>query len=230
LKSRGHPGKRLSKTQLAGMIDHTLLRADATSSQIEKLCSEARRYGFFSVCVNSGCLESCKSILVGTPVRICAVVGFPLGANLTSVKVSEAADAEWLGADEIDMVINIGALKDARDDYVKNDIAAVVQATSDRVITKVILENCYLTDDQKRHGCRLAMTAGAGFVKTSTGFGSSGATVDDVTLMKEEVGDEIGIKAAGGIRDLNTALEMISAGATRLGTSSSVEIIEELTA
>lgn len=230
MKSGGHPGERLSNAHLAGMIDHTLLKADATSAQIEMLCSEAKRYGFFSVCVNSAYVERCRSILAGTHVRICTVVGFPLGAAVTSAKAIEARDAQSLGADEIDMVVNIGALKDARDEYVKNDIAAVVRATSDRIITKVILENCYLTDDEKRSGCRLAMEAGAGFVKTSTGFGPSGATVEDVTLMKEEVGGRIGIKAAGGIRDLKTALSLIGAGATRLGLSSSARIMEEMKA
>jgi deoxyribose-phosphate aldolase len=228
LTSRDPSGHQLSKSDLAGMIDHTLLKPDATEAQIEKLCTEAVHHGFFSVCVNSSCIEKCKSIFAGTSVKICTVVGFPLGANVTSAKVSEAADAEWLGADEIDMVINIGALKDGRDEYVRNEISSVVDATSRHIVTKVILENCYLIDDEKRRGCRLAMEAGADFVKTSTGFGPSGATVDDVTLMKEEVGKKMGIKAAGGIRDLGTALNLIRAGATRLGTSSSVKIIGEM--
>lgn len=222
------PGNSLSRSDLAGMIDHTLLKPDATAAEIERLCTEAKHCGFYSVCVNPSYIEKCKTLLTGTTVKVCTVVAFPLGASVTSAKVAEAADAEWLGADEIDMVINIGALKDGLDEYVRNDITSVVDATSEHIITKVILETCYLTADEKKNACRLAMAAGADFVKTSTGFGPSGATVEDVTLMKEQVGEAMGIKAAGGIRDLKTALSMIHAGATRLGISSSVKIIEEL--
>lgn len=223
-------GRVISIRELAGMIDHTLLRPEATAAQIARLCAEAAGYGFHSVCVNSAYIKNCKSLLAGTPVKICTVAGFPLGAVSTSIKVFEAGNAASLGADEIDMVINIGALQDGLFAYVKDEIAAVVEAASNSIITKVILENCYLTEGRKRTGCRLAVEAGAHFVKTSTGFGPTGATVEDVALMKKEVGRKIGIKAAGGIRNLMTALAMIEAGATRLGTSSSVSIIGEMAA
>jgi deoxyribose-phosphate aldolase len=158
-------------------------------------------------------------------VKICTVVGFPLGAGSIASKAFEAKNAESLGADEIDMVINIGALRDGAWGVVEDDIASVVNATSENIITKVILENCYLTEEEKIKGCHLSMAAGADFVKTSTGFGPSGATIEDVALMRKTVGDESGVKAAGGIRDLQTALRMIEAGATRIGTSSSVQIV-----
>jgi len=223
-----NPGKdrrRVQVSDLARMIDHTLLKSDATASQVEKLCAEALEFGFWAVCVNPIHIERCRILLAGSKVKVCSVVGFPLGAETTAAKVFEAKEAESLGADEIDMVINIGALKDGKWGTVEDDMASVVNVTSKNIITKVILENCYLTEKEKIKGCRLAMAAGADFVKTSTGFGPSGATLEDVALMRRTVGDELGVKAAGGIRDLHTALKMIEAGATRIGTSSSVQII-----
>lgn len=218
-------GQRVEAADLPAMIDHTQLKADATTSQIEQLCGEALTFGFRAVCVNPIHIERCRTLLAGSKVRVCTVVGFPLGAATIPSKVFEAKDAEALGADEIDMVINIGALKDGESGLVEDDIASVVRATSRNIITKVILENCYLTEKEKVNGYRLAKAAGADFVKTSTGFGPSGATVEDVALMKKTVGNELGVKAAGGIRDLETALRMIEAGATRIGTSSSIHIV-----
>ncbi|MEE9555284.1 MAG: deoxyribose-phosphate aldolase [candidate division Zixibacteria bacterium] len=210
--------------KIARLIDHTCLKPDATRSMIETLCEEALEYSFYSVCVNTGHIESCRDILKGSDVKICSVAGFPLGSSLTSIKAMEAKEAESRGANEIDMVINIGALKDGDLALVEDDIAAVVYATSSQVLTKVIIETCYLTDEQKITACRLAVEAGADFVKTSTGFGPSGATAVDVALMRRIVGDDIGVKAAGGIRDYETAIQMIEAGATRIGTSAGVGI------
>jgi deoxyribose-phosphate aldolase len=223
--SSGRDRRRAQASDLPAMIDHTQLKADATASQIDMLCAEALKFGFWAVCVNPIHIARCRTLLAGSEVKVCTVVGFPLGAATTASKVFEAKDAESLGADEIDMVINVGALKDGESGLVEDDIASVVRATSRNIITKVILENCYLTEKEKIEGCRLAMAAGADFVKTSTGFGPSGAAVDDVALMRKAVGDELGVKAAGGIRDLDTALRMIRAGATRIGTSSSIRIV-----
>ena len=224
----GEGSRRIQAPDLAGIIDHTQLRPDATVAQIERLCAEALEFGFWAVCVNSMYIRRCKRLLADSPVKVCAVAGFPLGGGSRGSKAYEAKDAESLGADEIDMVINIGALRDGESGFVRDDIASVVDATSGNIVTKVILENCYLSEEEKIKGCRLAMEAGANFVKTSTGFGPSGAVVEDVALMRKTVGDKMGVKAAGGIRDLQTALRMIEAGATRIGTSSSVQIVAGL--
>lgn len=212
---------------ISSMIDHTLLSPDATINDIKRLCDEARQYEFYSVCVNPIYVTLCKELLDGKNTKICTVVGFPFGANTSAVKAFEAKDAESNGADEIDMVINIGAIKDRKFEYVKEDITSVINAISKRVITKVILENAYLTFEEKILGCLLSKYAGADFVKTSTGFGPSGATIKDVALMRYVVGNKMGVKAAGGIRDRLNIFKMVKAGANRIGTSSSVKIITE---
>ena len=213
-------------TNYASFIDHTLLKPDATKEQIKQLCEEAKKYGFASVCVNPYWVKDCKQILKGTKVNVCTVVGFPLGAVTTATKVFETAQAIEQGADEIDMVINIGLLK-ARDyERVKEDIKEVVDAASGRLV-KVIIETCLLSDEEKVKACQLAVDAGAAFVKTSTGFSTGGATMEDVALMRKTVGEQVGVKASGGIRSLAEMLKMIDAGATRIGTSSGVKIIEE---
>lgn len=219
------PGKGGSvRGQMAGMIDHTLLKADARDEEIEKLCQEARKYQFASVCVNPSRVRLAADLLRGSPVKVCTVIGFPLGATTTRAKVCETRDAIADGADEIDMVINIGALKAGDHDLVREDIREVVAAAGPRV-TKVILETALLTDYEKRVACRLAKQAGATFVKTSTGFSKAGATVADVELMRQEVGPAMGVKASGGIRDYETARKMVAAGATRLGCSAGVAIV-----
>ncbi len=207
------------------LIDHTLLKPNATARELEQLCGEALEYGFYSVCINPTHIARCRDILAGSRVKVCTVIGFPLGANTSATKAFEAANAESLGAEEIDMVINVGALKDNQLSFVKDDIAAVVEATSKTVITKVILENAYLTAEEKIRGCLMAKAAAADFVKTSTGFGPSGATLEDVALMRRVVGEELGVKAAGGIRDTAMALKMMEAGATRIGASASIKIV-----
>ena len=205
-------------------FDHTLLKADAVPAQIEELCSEAAKYQFYSVCVNSCYVKLCSELLSGSPVKIAAVVGFPLGACTTSAKAFETEDACRDGAKEIDMVINIGALKSGNFDFVRDDIKAVVDtAAKYGAIVKVIIETCLLTDEEKVKACQLSEEAGAAFVKTSTGFSTGGATKEDVALMKS---DRLQVKASGGIRDHKTALEMIEAGADRLGASASVQIAE----
>ncbi|MEF3280973.1 MAG: deoxyribose-phosphate aldolase [Elusimicrobiota bacterium] len=210
--------------QLAGIIDHTLLKANATEQEIVKLCQEARQYGFASVCVNPVYVSLASKLLKGSKVKVCTVIGFPLGSTTHIVKAIEARDGIANGADEIDMVINIGALKSGNDTLVLEDIKAVREATYGKIL-KVIIETAYLTRDEKIKACKLAKLAKADFVKTSTGFAPAGATVEDVKLMREVVGPEMGVKASGGIRDAKTAYEMIKAGATRLGTSASVAII-----
>jgi len=211
---------------VARYIDHTNLKAYASREDVVRLCEEAKRYGFYAVCVNPYRVKVAKEALRGTDVKVVSVIGFPLGATPTEVKVFEAEKAIEAGADELDMVINIGALKDGDLEYVKNDIASVVEkAHASGVLVKVIIETCYLTDEEKVTACKLAMEAGADFVKTSTGFGSGGATVEDVRLMKSVVGDKMGVKAAGGIRTYEQAVKMIEAGATRIGTSSGVSIV-----
>lgn len=212
-------------TAIAAMIDHTILKPNATAREIEQLCGEALEFGFCSVCVNPTHVARCRAILAGSQVKVCTVVGFPLGATTTAAKAFEARHAEELGAQEIDMVINIGALKDGELDFVRDDIAAVVNATSKGVLTKVILENAYLSVEEKIKACILCKEAGADFVKTSTGFGPSGATLEDVILMRHVVGQELGVKAAGGIRDTAMAVKMLQAGATRIGASASVKIV-----
>ncbi|WP_456394366.1 deoxyribose-phosphate aldolase [Thermococcus sp.] len=215
------------KRNIAGYIDHTNLKAYATGEDIIKLCREAMEYGFYAVCVNPYRVKLAKETLKGSGVKVATVIGFPLGATPTEVKVFEARKALEDGADELDMVINIGALKDKDYDYVRNDIAEVVKVAHEKnAKVKVIIETCYLTEEEKVKACELAKEAGADFVKTSTGFGTGGATVEDVRLMRKVVGEEMGVKAAGGIRTYEQALAMIEAGATRLGTSSGVKIVE----
>ncbi len=210
---------------MAQYIDHTLLKPDGTRAQIEKLCAEAREYQFASVCVNPTWVETCSKLLRGSPVLVCTVVGFPLGATTTEAKVFETRQAVEQGACEIDMVINIGRLKSGDDDFVAHDIHHVVRAAGDGHV-KVIIENCYLTDEEKIRACLLTREAGAQYVKTSTGFGSSGAKIEDVALMRRVVGAALGVKAAGGIRDTAAAEQMLEAGASRLGASASIAIVE----
>ena len=212
---------------LARYIDHTLLKPDATQDQIAQLCYEARKYGFASVCVNPTWAELCAQLLKGSPVKVCTVIGFPLGATASEVKAFETQDALNHGANEIDMVINIGALK-ARDlESVAKDIRGVVSvAHAGGAIVKVIIEAVLLTDEEKTIACLLSKEAGADFVKTSTGFASGGATVHDVALMRKAVGPEMGVKAAGGVRTYEDAENMIKAGATRIGASAGVKIIQ----
>lgn len=213
---------------IARLIDHTLLRPDATRDEIVKLCREAAQYKFASVCVNSFWVPLAAAELAGSPVKVCSVIGFPLGANLTEVKAAEAEAAVRGGAQEIDMVQNIGALRDGDDKTVQADIEAVVEAGHRAgAIVKVILETAMLTDDQKTKACLLAKAAGADFVKTSTGFGPSGATAQDVALMRRVVGPDMGVKASGGIRTLADAKKMIDAGANRIGASASVKIVQD---
>ena len=206
-------------------IDHTLLKADATAEQIKKLCAEARQYDFASVCVNSCHVPLAKAELEGTDVKVCCVVGFPLGACFTEAKAYEASLSVERGAEEVDMVINIGAAKEGNWGLVEQDIKAVADACHPKAILKVIIETCLLTDEEKRKACLCAKRAGADFVKTSTGFSISGATPEDVALMRETVGPHMGVKAAGGVRCTEDADKMISSGATRLGTSSGVKLM-----
>lgn len=214
---------------IAGMIDHTLLRADATQEEITKLTAEAKQYGFASVCVNPAWVSYSKEQLSGTDVKVCTVIGFPLGASTSAVKAYETQDAIANGAAEVDMVINVGELKAGNDALVQQDIEAVVKAASGKAIVKVIIETCLLTDDEKVRACKLAVQAGADFVKTSTGFSKGGATKEDVALMKNTVGDQAEVKASGGVRSLEDVKLMIEAGATRIGASSGVSIVNGLT-
>jgi deoxyribose-phosphate aldolase len=219
----------LEPAALAAMIDHTNLKPEATEAQIVKLCEEARFYGFATVCVNPVHVKLCVRELAGSNVRVCTVAGFPLGANMTAIKVSEAQTAINHGAKEIDMVINIGALKSGQDFIVKREIAELTNhAHTGRGISKVIIEACLLDDPEKIKACELARDAGADFVKTSTGFSLGGATEEDVRLMRRTVGPKVGVKAAGGIRTLADAMKMIAAGANRLGSSNSKKIMQEL--
>jgi deoxyribose-phosphate aldolase len=211
---------------LAKFIDHTLLKPEATQDQVVQLCAEAERFEFASVCVNPCWVSLCAGLLRNSKVKVCAVIGFPLGANLTVVKVFETQKAIEDGAQEIDMVMNIGMLKSGSLDYVEEDIQAVVDlAKSHQVLTKVILETCLLTDEEKTEACLLAKSAGADFVKTSTGFNRIGATTNDVALMRRVVGDSMGVKAAGGVRTREEAEAMIRNGASRIGASASLKII-----
>jgi len=209
---------------LAASIDHTLLKADASAADIERLCAEAREHRFHSVCVNSSRVVQAYSLLSDSPVVVASVVGFPLGAAEGDAKRYETELAVDLGAEEIDVVMNVGRFKDGDDAYVLRELRDVVEAASDRVV-KVILETCLLTRDEIIRACHLVLDSGAKFVKTSTGFNAGGATLEDVRLMREAVGKEFGVKASGGIRDRATAEAMIAAGATRLGTSASVAIV-----
>ena len=212
------------KKELSKYIDHTLLKAAATPQEIEKICAEAVEHNFASVCVNSCYSALVAEKLSASDVKTCVVVGFPLGACLSASKASETAQSVQAGAEEVDMVINVGQMKAGNYDYVRDDIKAVVDA-SGKALVKVILENCYLTKDEIVKACELSRDAGADFVKTSTGFGSSGATVEDVALMKKTV-PGMQVKAAGGIRDRKTALAMIEAGADRLGASAGIAIVQ----
>lgn len=211
---------------IASMIDHTLLKPDTTGEMIDKLCAEAKKYEFAAVCVNPYYVSRAKELLKDTNIKVATVIGFPLGANTKEVKAFETEDAIKNGADEVDMVINIGALKSEEYDVVIDDIKSVVKAANGKAIVKVIIETCLLTEEEKIMACKLAKEAGADYVKTSTGFSTGGATVEDVKLMKEIVGDSLKIKASGGIRDYKTAKAMIDAGASRIGASASIKIVE----
>ena len=214
------------KAAFARLFDHTLLKADATPAQVEALCREAAAYGFASVCVNSSYATLVSKLLSGTGVDTCCVVGFPLGAMSTAAKARETEEAVGNGAGEIDMVVQLGMLKYGWPDAVREDIAAVVHAAQPAIV-KVIIETCYLSDDDKISACRLAQEAGAHYVKTSTGFGPAGATMEDIRLMRRCVGDTMGVKASGGIRDYAQALAMLRAGASRIGASATVSIMKE---
>lgn len=215
---------KIEPAALAQYIDHTLLAADASREQIATLCREAQAHGFYSVCVNSGQVPYASSLLEGAAVKVCAVVGFPLGAGLSDTKAFEAKQAIAAGAGEIDMVLNIGWLKDGLFDEVRDDIAAVKDACG-AVPLKVIFETCLLDDAQKTRAAEICRDLNVAFVKTSTGFSRSGATLEDVALMRKVVGQGVGVKASGGVRDYATAVAMIEAGATRLGTSSGIAIV-----
>lgn len=219
------PGVGDFAIEMAGLIDHTLLKPEATKSDIEKLCDEAARYGFASVCVNPAWTGLCAQRLRNSRVRVCSVVGFPFGATSPEVKAFETKMVRDEGAVEFDMVINIGALKSKDDGLVLRDIEGVVRAAGHNGTTKVILETTYLTEEEKVRACTLAVRAGAHFVKTSTGYGPGGATVEDIMLMRRTVGERVGVKASGGIRDAAVAMKMIEAGASRIGASASVKIV-----
>ena len=225
LESSGLSGK-IRAVGIARLIDHTLLKPDARPAQVEQLCAEAVEWGFATVCVNSGYVPLCRRRVEGSSVRVCSVIGFPLGAMLREVKAAEAAAAVNLGADELDMVMNIGWFKEGADEMVVSDIHRVLDTAQKRPV-KVIIETCLLTYEEKERATRLVVEAGAAFVKTSTGFSTGGATVEDVMLLARVAAGRIGIKASGGIRDYATALSMIEAGATRIGTSSGVAIVNE---
>lgn len=218
----------MTKEKMAAMIDHTLLKPEATPHQIRTLCEEAKAHHFCSVCVNPGYVPYCAELLQGSDVRVCTVIGFPLGATSTEAKASETIDAIAGGATEVDMVINIGRIKCEDWEYVKNDIGAVVDAARDKALVKVIIETCLLTDEEKVKACEIAKEAGADFVKTSTGFSTGGATAEDIALMRRTVGDTMGVKASGGIRTAKDALSMIEAGASRIGASAGIQILEAL--
>jgi len=216
----------IRRKELARMIDYTLLDPSATRDQVERLCEEAKSYDVYAVCVNPTWVSLAVSTLRGTEVKVCSTVGFPLGASLTAVKAFEAETAVGLGAAEVDMVMNIGALKSQDLAFVREDIEQVVKACK-KAPVKVIIETGFLNDQEKVQACKLAQEAGAAFVKTSTGFGSGGATVTDVMLMRRTVGNRLGVKAAGGIRTFRDCVAMIEAGANRIGTSSAIQILKE---
>jgi deoxyribose-phosphate aldolase len=219
--------KEWTKTALAKTIDHTLLKAIATPEQVKELCAEARKCGFASVCINPVYVPLAAHELTGCDVRVCTVIGFPLGASASEIKAEEAKLAIKQGASEVDMVINVGAMKAGDYRVVEDDIRGVVKAAGGTTV-KVIIETCYLSDDEKTQACLLAKKAGADFVKTSTGFGTGGATPEDVKLMRKAVGSEMKIKAAGGIRSYHDAIMILEAGADRIGSSSGVSIVAEL--
>ena len=212
---------------IAKYIDHTILKPEATVEDVKKLCMEAREYNFASVCVNGCHAKLVSTELAGTDVKTCVVVGFPLGAMTKEAKAFETKNAIENGASEIDMVINIGALKDRSYTLLKEDIEAVVNAAKGKAIVKVIIETCLLTDEEKVKACVISKEAKADFVKTSTGFSSGGATKEDIALMRKTVGETLGVKASGGVRDYKTAMEMINAGASRIGSSNSIAIVKE---
>jgi deoxyribose-phosphate aldolase len=209
----------------AKMIDHTLLKAEATQEEIIKLCAEAREYGFASVCVNPVWVKVAAEELRGSDVKVCTVIGFPLGSSTTAVKSFETEDAIKNGAEEVDMVMAIGLLKSGEDEVVEADIRSVVEAARNKSLVKVIIETSLLTEEEMVRACEISMRAGADFVKTSTGFGSGGATAKDVVLMRKVVGNKLGVKASGGIRDWNDLKSMLEAGANRIGASSGVKIM-----
>jgi deoxyribose-phosphate aldolase len=212
---------------IAKYIDHTILKSEATTEDVKKLCKEAKEYNFASVCVNGCYAKLVSTELAGSDVKTCVVVGFPLGAMTKEAKAFETAQAIENGATEIDMVINVGALKDKNYTLLKEDIEAVVNAAKGKAIVKVIIETCLLTNDEKIKACEIAKEAKADFVKTSTGFGAGGATKEDIALMRKTVGESLGVKASGGIRDFKTAMDMINAGASRIGASASIAIVSE---
>ena len=214
----------MDKKTIASMIDHTLLKPEATPAQVEKLCAEAAEYHFASVCVNPVYIPLAARLLDGTGVKVCCVVGFPLGAIAPEQKAAEAASCAAMGAEELDMVIHVGAAKAGDWALVQRDIAGVVKAAAGRTV-KVIIETCLLTDEEKVKACEAAKAAGADFVKTSTGFSTGGTTTHDIALMRNTVGPEMGVKASGGIRDYATAMAMIEAGANRIGASAGIEIV-----
>lgn len=216
----------MDKKLLTKMIDHTILKPDAMEAEVVKIINEAKEYGFASVCINPANVKLAAKMLKGTNVKVCTVIGFPLGANTTSVKAFEALDAIKNGAEEVDMVINIGKLKDKDYEYVLNDIKAVVDVSKGKALSKVIIETCLLTDEEKIKACKLSKEAGADFVKTSTGFSKGGAKASDIRLMRETVGEKMGVKASGGVRTFEDAAAMVEAGATRIGASASIHICE----
>ena len=218
---------KITKEQLAGMIDHSLLKPQSTREDLKKLCAEAVAFGFKAVCVNPVHVADAAALLKGEAPIVCSVVGFPFGTHTPATKAAETAEVIRLGAREVDMVLRVGALKEERYEEVEADVGAVVRAAAGCPV-KVIIETCYLTEEEKVRACLLAVKAGAAFVKTSTGYGSAGATVADLQLMRKTVGEGIGVKAAGGIRTLADALAMIEAGASRIGASTSVAIVSQL--
>lgn len=219
----------MATKNIAAMIDHTLLKPEATKHQIEALCQEAKEYKFASVCVNPTWVSTAKELLQGSGVMVCTVIGFPLGATTSETKAFETKNAIDHGAEEVDMVINIGALKDGNDELVENDIRAVVEAAKGKAHTKVIIETSLLSKEEKIRACELSLKAGADFVKTSTGFSTGGAKPEDIALMRKTVGPDMGVKASGGVRSTEDVQKMIEAGATRIGASSSIAIINGLT-
>ena len=226
-----YDAKTITPAELAGLLDHTFLKAFGDAGQIERLCADARNYGFASVAVNGCEVARCVELLRGTEVKVDVTVGFPLGQMTVEAKMFETRDALSKGAGEADIVQNVRALQSGDWKYVLNELTEFAKICRDAgAVSKVIFENCYLTEEQKKLSCKLAVEAGVDFVKTSTGFGPGGATVEDVRLMRECVGPEMGLKAAGGIRDLAAALTMLNAGATRIGTSAGVAIVEDLKA
>ena len=212
---------------IARYIDHTILKPEATAEDVKKLCTEAKEYNFASVCVNGSYAKLVSTELAGSDVKTCVVVGFPLGAMTKEAKAFETTDAIKNGANEIDMVINVGALKEKNYDLFKEDIEAVVNAAKGKAIVKVIIETCLLTDEEKVKACEISKEAKADFVKTSTGFSTGGATKEDIALMRKTVGESLGVKASGGVRDYKTSIDMINAGASRIGSSAGIAIVSE---